>query len=174
MAKETIGSVIALVTLFALLALMIGNKGCSSSPDIKPGKSDTVTVVIHDTLWDTVPHDSIQLIPIIRYRDTSTNTIVITKPDSSGKYVPDTSICYTVNRVEKDSAHIDVAICSDSLPKQKPIDLSFDIKYLPPPKTQTTIFRTDTLTKSKPIYKNWQMYVIAAVTFGLGMLTMHH
>jgi hypothetical protein len=175
--RETIWSVIGLIILFAVLAFVVTNKnGCSPAPEIKPGKSDTVItrIFIHDTLRDTVPHDSIRLVPVIRYRDTSTNTIVTTRPDSSGKYVPDTTgVCYTVNRVEKDSACIEVAVCSDSLPKQKPIDLSFNIKYLPPPKIQMTIFRTDTLLKFKPIYQNWQLYAIAAATFALGMYAAH-
>jgi hypothetical protein len=175
MVKETIWSIIALGALFAVLAFIVSNKGCSPTPEIKTGKADTVTIRIpvHDTIRDTVPHDSIRLVPVIRYRDTSTNMIVTTKPDSSGKYVPDTSTCYEVSRVEKDSASIEVAVCSDSLPKRKPIDLSFNIKYLPPPKIQTTIFRTDTLLKFKPIYQNWQLYAIAAATFAIGMYAAH-
>jgi hypothetical protein len=175
MAKEVIGSVLGLVILFGLLAFVVNNKGCSPTPEIKTGKSDTVItrIFIHDTLRDTVPHDSIRLVPVIRYRDTSTNSIITTKPDSSGKYVPDTSTCYEVSRVEKDSACIDIAVCSDSLPKRKPLDLSFNIKYLPPPKIQMTISRTDTLLKFKPIYQDWQLYAIAAATFALGMYAAH-
>jgi hypothetical protein len=163
--------------LIALIIFLLNNKnGCSPS-EIKSGKSDTIItkIFVHDTLRDTVTHDSIRVLPIIKYRDTVTQAVVTVMPaDSSMKnFIPDTTICYSIQRIEKDSAFIGVMVCSDSLPRREPLDLNFNIKYLPAPKTQLTIFRTDTLLKFKPIYQNWQIYAIAATTFALGMYFAH-
>ena len=71
----------------------------------------------------------------------------------------DTAHCYTINEHEKDGAYIAATLCSRYFTALPPPDLKGIITYQPPPDTQRTILRTDTLTHTKT---NWSITAIAA------------
>jgi hypothetical protein len=153
-------------------------------------KSDTVVVVkkIHDTLRVTIPYEKIKVGTVIKHKNTSSSvniqdtiqesaqdTIQESAQDTIQESAqdiikenapPDTQVCYESNVVEKDSAGINISVCSDSFPKQKPIDLSFHVNYIPAPIKQITI--TKDLYHFYPIYKDWRTYALMGATFALG------
>lgn len=144
-----------------ILGFLIGKK--YDKPiisEIKVGSETTyVNIVKYDTIVNYKYRDQIRVvnkIDTIKIIDTISNTIV-SKEDST--------ICYSFNEKEKDGAYISVDVCSDSLPRQKPLDLMASIKYQAPPDTSKTIFRVDTITftKEKPIFKDWKFYLMTTL-----------
>ena len=91
-----------------------------------------VTHVIHDTLW---------------------------KKDS---LIRDTMNCYEFEQKERDSAYVKVQICSDSLPKKKPIDLQAYFTYVPPITKVEVITKTFTIEKPAKFW-DWKTYTLAAI-----------
>jgi hypothetical protein len=177
-----VGALVCFLVFFSL------SKGSFSNTNVMTSKSDTVVVVkvVHDTLRVTVPYEKIKVVTVVKYM--SSVDVVIKKPiDTTGSVVPskpvdstnnnvvkDTQTCYEASIIEKDSAKIEISICSDSLPKQKPIDLSIHLNYTPAPIQQITITKTNDIYHFYPIYKDWRAYVFAGATFVLGVYVSHH
>jgi len=137
----------------------------NSQPTLVQGReTTTVTITLRDTVRDTIDREKIVVrqVPKIIYVYDSTA--------SKESIIQDTSTCYSFEQTEKDGAYIRAEMCSDSLPKKKPLDLIGSIVYRGAPDTSKSTFRVDTLTRIKqtPTMKDWKTYVIA----GLALITV--
>jgi hypothetical protein len=124
-------------------------------PQVVSTKTDTVVTYIHvkDTVNTMISKDSIKVVwKVVPKHDTI--KIVDTKP------VMDTTICYEFEQVQKDSAFTKVQLCSDSLPKQKPLDLQAIFTYVPPPYKEKVVTNTVTIIKPTPYFKDWKTYAL--------------
>lgn len=145
--------------------------------------SDTTSVKPKDTLHSSVTGDSIKVTkkpvhkPVAKPTVPSVVAVADTahpdtaKPVDSGDTHDHATVlttCYSVEKLQKDSANIKVDVCSDSLPEKKPIDLTFNIDYYPPPKQVIT--NTVTVEKAMPLIKDWRAYLLALAMAGLGYL----
>jgi len=130
-------------------------------PQVVSAKTDTVVTYVHikDTASTVISKDSIKVVwKVVPKYVHDTITIADTKP------VMDTSICYEFEKVQKDSAFTKVQLCSDSLPKQKPLDLQAIFTYVPPPYKEKIVTNTVTIQKPTPYYKDWKTYALLVLS----------
>ena len=139
------------------------------------------TIYSHDTVKITIGANQTSVIPQITFhkqdklaklaiKDSSTQNII--KPDV---ILPETSFCYQAQKKMPDSALIGVKVCSRILPIKVPIDWTWDITYLSPPKIEKTIkTKLQYVTNKIPLYDRW--WIWAPVTIAVGCVTykLHH
>jgi len=148
-----------------ILGFILG-KWTKKCPEIKVGKETLlVTITIHDTIIKEKTAEEITVGKVIKKKK------IYALKDTVPTYVPDTTVCYSFEENEPDGAYIGVNVCSDSLPLNKPLDLTADIAYRAPPDTQIEVLRTDTVMvdKTPPFYKDWKVYALAVVSILMGV-----
>jgi hypothetical protein len=113
------------------------------------------TVLIHDTLTNTITRDKIRVerkIDTVRIGD----TVAI---DSN-------KICYSAEKTYERGAYVRASVCSKFFELITPEDLEMNIRYVPPFDSIKIITRIDTTPPvfiyKKPIIPTWQ-----AVTLGI-------
>jgi hypothetical protein len=65
-------------------------------------------------------------------------------------------------------AHIDVQLCSDSLPRNKPLDLVATIFYEAPACTSRTVHLQTTIVKPGPLLSDWRFWSACVVMLAAG------
>jgi len=158
-----------------LITLIIGftlgfviSKPHQTSANVRTGyETLSVVVTLHDTIRTVkTVHDVRTSIRIDTVRSSSVLPCKMYRDDKgyssygiTDSISIDTAHCYTINEHEKDGAYIAATLCSRYFTALPPPDLKGIITYQPPPDTQRTILRTDTLTHTKT---NWSITAIAA------------
>lgn len=130
-------------------------------PQVVSTKTDTVVTYVHikDTVNTVVSKDSIRVVQkVVPKYIHDTIKVADEKP------VMDTSTCYEFEQVQKDSAFTKVQLCSDSLPKKKPVDLQAIFTYVPPPYKEKIVTNTVTIMKPTPYYKDWKTYALMVLS----------
>ena len=140
-----------------ILGLFLGGGVISSCDKGRVAKTDsTVTVTskplpaVHDTLYrDSIRVKRVAVAPKYIHDTIAGIPEIILRQDSA--------TCYSVSK-DTLGAHIDAQICSDSLPKKKPLDLMAMIYYQAPPIQEKTIHLTTTIIKAGPLFSDWRFW----------------
>lgn len=151
--------------LFMIIIVMVAIDLNPKKPQVQIGSEKTIIkVVIHDTIQTVKTVSAIQ---IVYKRDT-------VRVKDSVVSVKDSVSCYQFDQKEPDGAKITAQICSDSLPKRKPLDLTAYLNYVPAPDTIKTINRIDTLIKIQetPITKDFRYWLLLSATVALAGYTI--
>lgn len=154
---------ITVLVIGLVIGLLIGGFSgyhLRQCPQVASAKTDTVVTYVHvkDTGISEVSKDVIKVVQKVVPKYVHDTIKIADQP------VMDTTICYEFEQVQKDSAYTKVQLCSDSLPKNKPLDLRAIFTYVPPPYKEKIITNTVTIQKPTPYYKDWKTYALLVVS----------
>lgn len=164
-----------IVACLCVFCLLLGGGVVHSCDQGKVPKTDSTVSVsvakappVHDTLFrDRITVQRVAAPPSApRY----VHDTVLGRPDSARR--PDSATCYTVVK-DTAGAHIDVQLCSDSLPRHKPLDLVATIFYQAPACTSKTVHLQTTITKPGPFLTDWRVWAIAVAALAVGAYAGH-
>lgn len=157
-----------LIVILAAASFICGYKSHKCKcPEIKSGITLIDTIIVHDTITSIITDVKERIKPVINYvkvYDTISNTTTIVT-------VIDTAICYKIEDTIA-GAYLGAEICSKAFTFKKPLDLTGSFTYLPAPDTQK--IRIDTVTYSKPFFKEPRNYIIAGLVGIVGFSTYQY
>jgi hypothetical protein len=159
-----------------VVCLLLGGgvvHSCESGKVARTDSTVTVTSRPQPAVHDTIYRDSIHVRRV---------AVAVSVP----KYIHDTisgysgnvqqidsATCYSVSK-DTCGAHIEAQICSDSLPRKKPLDLMAMIYYQAPPIQEKTIHLTTTVIKPGPLFSDWRFYLGCTATLIAGAFIGHN
>lgn len=155
--QKTIDIIVIVLAVILFLGGFIFGYNSKKCSKIKKGvQIVTDTVIIHDTTIMKIPYSKFKTVDRVVTRinrDTINNSLIT---------VTDTAHCYGIDTTIS-GAFIAIEFCSSLFPHKKPIDLSGILTYTPPPDTNKTIFRIDTIHYKKPWFSQPQTYIILSL-----------